>query len=271
MGVRRDPPALRELGDERQPAAALVEAPGTAQVRGGAAGAGDLADQGGVAEQPELDRAAAGVADRFGHQLADDQFGEEHGLPEPPFPTVAPRPRRGDDDRGVGQFPCDDLTRVEGHGRSAGRCRRRAGPAAARTARCRAVPPGSRRAGWASREQREPRVDVVSGRLDQAVGGEGRQAALGRFELSRREGRSARGAPPLPVLPEAGAPSHGYALVLMAVPPQHGPPQGHSRPACAAGRRRAPHGTAGSRAVALWATPSRRRRLRPGECEEWRR
>ena len=50
-------PALGELGDEEEAAAALVVVCGAAQIGAGAAAVGDLADQGAVADQPQLDRA----------------------------------------------------------------------------------------------------------------------------------------------------------------------------------------------------------------------
>ena len=60
--------------DQQQAAPVFVEGEGSFQVRCGAAGICDLADERVVADQPELDRRGA-VADGVGDQLADDQFG----------------------------------------------------------------------------------------------------------------------------------------------------------------------------------------------------
>ncbi|WP_157851320.1 hypothetical protein [Streptomyces flavovariabilis] len=59
-----------------QAAAALVEVPGTAQVRGGAGGVGDFARQGGLKDHPQFDGVLA-VADGGRHQFADHEFGGE--------------------------------------------------------------------------------------------------------------------------------------------------------------------------------------------------
>src|SRR5580698_6663545 len=67
-------PAVGHLGDEHQAAAALVVVTRPAQVRGRAAGVGDLADQRSVMDQAQADRGGA-VADRVGDQLAGDQLG----------------------------------------------------------------------------------------------------------------------------------------------------------------------------------------------------
>lgn len=69
-------PVFGGVGDEEQAATALVEVPGTAQVRGGAAGVGDFARQGGLKDHPQLDGVLA-VADGGRHQLADHEFGGE--------------------------------------------------------------------------------------------------------------------------------------------------------------------------------------------------
>jgi hypothetical protein len=65
------PPALGELGDKEQAASTLVEGAGLAEVRGGAAAVGDLADERPVPDETELDR-ALGVPDRVGDEFADD-------------------------------------------------------------------------------------------------------------------------------------------------------------------------------------------------------
>jgi hypothetical protein len=62
------------LGDEEEPASALVGGGGPADVRRGTAGVADLDDQHSVADEPEADRWGA-VADGVGDQFADDEFG----------------------------------------------------------------------------------------------------------------------------------------------------------------------------------------------------
>nr|WP_165486370.1 hypothetical protein [Frankia sp. Cppng1_Ct_nod] len=62
-------PSLGELGDEEQSAATLVEDAGLAQVGCGAAGIRDLADEGVVLDQSQLDGVTA-VTDGIGDQFA---------------------------------------------------------------------------------------------------------------------------------------------------------------------------------------------------------
>ena len=81
-GVARAP-GPGELRDQEQATAALVGGGRPAQMRGGAAGVGDLADQGAAVEQTHLDGPAA-VPDGVGDQLAEQQLRDERGLVQPP-------------------------------------------------------------------------------------------------------------------------------------------------------------------------------------------
>jgi hypothetical protein len=64
------PPALGEVGDKEQAASTFVEGPGPAEVRGGAAAVGDLADERPVPDETELNR-ALGVPDSVSYEFAD--------------------------------------------------------------------------------------------------------------------------------------------------------------------------------------------------------
>src|SRR5262249_30351717 len=75
------PPALGELRYEEQAASALVEGEGPAEVRGGAAAVGDLADERLVPDETQLDR-ARGVPDRVSYQFADHKPGNEYRIVE---------------------------------------------------------------------------------------------------------------------------------------------------------------------------------------------
>jgi len=77
------PPPLGELGDKEQPTSTLVEGAGPAEVRGGAAAVGDLADERPVPDETELDRALS-VPDRVGDEFADDESGDERRIVETP-------------------------------------------------------------------------------------------------------------------------------------------------------------------------------------------
>src|SRR5215813_6634930 len=77
------PPALGELRDQEQAASTLVEGEGPAEVRGGTAAVGDLADERLVPDETELDRARS-VPDRVSHQFADHEPGDEGRVAEPP-------------------------------------------------------------------------------------------------------------------------------------------------------------------------------------------
>src|SRR5208282_450909 len=108
-------PALGELGDKEQAASALVEGAGPAEVRGGAAAVGDLADEPPVPDETELDR-ARGVPDRVGDEFADDEFGDERRIIETPAgePCGHLSAGVGDDGWVGGQVPGGDPVAVQG-------------------------------------------------------------------------------------------------------------------------------------------------------------
>ncbi|MFG2231116.1 hypothetical protein ACGFNX_14075 [Streptomyces sp. NPDC048723] len=76
-------PALAGGGDELQATTALVGVGGAADARGGEAAVVDLADQGVAAQQAQAD-GAFGVPDHVADQLADQQFGGERQVVQPP-------------------------------------------------------------------------------------------------------------------------------------------------------------------------------------------
>ncbi len=121
---------------------------------GGVAGVRDLADEGVVLDEPELDGAAA-VADGVGDQLADDQLGDVCGVVQSPDGQLVRCLFAGvGDDGGLSrQAPCGDVIGVEG------------------------LRPGEEQGDVVGRALRQQRVqDAVAGVL-QGSGGVGQRAA----------------------------------------------------------------------------------------------
>lgn len=137
-------PALGELGDDEQTPAPFVGRPGAPQVRGGAAGVADLADQVLVADQPQVHRRGA-VANRVGDQLAHHQLGGDRGLLQPPGGQVLASQFAGLGDDGGGRAATPRWPRGRRSAPwsgSAGERRRPAGPRAPdRAASGRTAPP----------------------------------------------------------------------------------------------------------------------------------
>ena len=194
-------PALGELGDQQQAAAALVEG------RGPGAGAGRCCcrrrpRRSGV--RSRISRSWIGrvaVADGVGDQFADDQLGGERRPPSSPHAascSVATSARAPATAAGIGgHVPGGDLARasrarvratqqgdVVGRRRSGSRAlehRRRRSPPAS--------PAGLRQR--AAQQSPCPSSMSRSAGLDQAVGVEGEQAALGQLQLGGLEGQAA--------------------------------------------------------------------------------
>lgn len=115
VGGLAGPPAPGELGDKEQAASPLVKGAGLAEVRGGAAAVGDLADERPVPDEAELDR-ALGVPDRVGDEFADDESGDEHRIVEAPASEPGGHLFAGVGDDGWvgGQIPGGDPVAVQG-------------------------------------------------------------------------------------------------------------------------------------------------------------
>src|SRR5882757_8674834 len=93
------PPALGEPGDKEQAASTFVEGACPAEVRGGAAAVGDLADERPVPDETELDRALS-VPDRVGYKFADHKPHDERRIVKtPPRGVVSPKAWIGPDTR----------------------------------------------------------------------------------------------------------------------------------------------------------------------------
>ena len=114
-GVGPGPPALGELGDKEEAASALVEVAGPAEVRGGAAAVGDLADERPVPDETKLDR-APGVPDRVGDEFADDESGDERRIVKAPACEACGHLFAGVGDDGWvgGQVPGGDPVALQG-------------------------------------------------------------------------------------------------------------------------------------------------------------
>ena len=74
-GGAAGPPAVGELADDQEAAAVLVVVGGVPQAGQGGRVVEDLADQGALQEEAQLDRLVRGVPERVGDQLGDDQLG----------------------------------------------------------------------------------------------------------------------------------------------------------------------------------------------------
>jgi hypothetical protein len=188
------PPALGELGDKEQAAPALVQRKSPAEVRGGAAAVGDLADERPVPDETKLDR-APGVPDRVGHEFAHHQPGDESRAVQAP----AGQPRGhlladvGDDGRVGRQVPRGDLVavqRVSAGDEQGDVVRRTVGEQGRQDVVAgglqRLFPTGQRAA-----QAFKPQVDVLVAGLDEAVGVEGEDAPSGQFDLGALEGQAA--------------------------------------------------------------------------------
>jgi hypothetical protein len=187
------PPALGEVGDKEQAASAFVEGTGPAQVRGGAAAVGDLADERPVPDETELDRALS-VPDRVGYKFADHKPRDERRIVKTPAREPFGHLLTGvGDDRWVSrQIPRSDLVAVQGV--SAGDeqgdvVRGTVGKNGLKDV----VAGGLQRPflmGQCAAQAFKPEVDVVVAGLDEAVGVEGEDAPGRQFDLTALEGQT---------------------------------------------------------------------------------
>ena len=188
------PPALGELGDKEQAASTFVEGAGTAEVRGGAAAVGDLADERPVPDETELDRALS-VPDRVSYEFADYKpCGERRIVKTPAGEPFGHLPAGGGDDGWVGrQVPRGDLVAVQGvsAGDEQGNVvRGTVGEHGLEDV----VAGGLQRPflmGQCASQAFKPEIDVVVAGLDEAVGVERENAPGRQFDLTALEGQAA--------------------------------------------------------------------------------
>lgn len=164
--------------------------PGRWASQAGSRAGGDLADQNVVANQTQLRRRTA-VADGVRHQFADDQFGGEEELVQPPpddlagspFPSPADGGRIGRDPPAGGVLRRDDAGAGQQQGRVvARRLVRQVGEDSPAGCVRRAIRTAGR--GQRIRQPSDPLVDVVPAPFDHAVGAEREDAA--RLQVDRR-------------------------------------------------------------------------------------